>query len=257
LDAFGLLDEYEASLFTRSFHHASATVQDELVQVQADWCTDETFMADEEPQASLRNRTLESVARTIERETSKLAPLATIGRTRPATTTKPHRFTIGWTGQLWRAAAFALAGAVIVMSYFMAETRYNSDRIIDLVMGGHTDAQVKAMIGRDFTDFLNNPSCRRSYLAPVKDADSGVAAVYILEGTQEVFLLGVGIPQTSENSPYTLLARAADGTVHTLKSFVSNGTIVGLRLDKVPSAALAAATWEITNASGIVVLRTA
>ena len=30
LDAFGLLDDYEAALFTRSFHHAPVAVQDEI-----------------------------------------------------------------------------------------------------------------------------------------------------------------------------------------------------------------------------------
>ncbi len=30
LDVLGLLDEYEAAYYTRSFHHAPASVQDEI-----------------------------------------------------------------------------------------------------------------------------------------------------------------------------------------------------------------------------------
>ncbi len=40
LDALGLLDRYEAALYTRSFHHASAPVQDEIVRLQAEIASD-------------------------------------------------------------------------------------------------------------------------------------------------------------------------------------------------------------------------
>ncbi len=39
LDALGLLDEYEAALYTRSFHHAPAAVQDEIKDLQATFAT--------------------------------------------------------------------------------------------------------------------------------------------------------------------------------------------------------------------------
>ena len=62
LDALGLLDRYEAALYTRSFHYASAPVQDEIVRLQAEIVSDESLLPEEEPDDSLRERVLRKVA---------------------------------------------------------------------------------------------------------------------------------------------------------------------------------------------------
>ncbi len=80
LDALGLLDEYEAALYTRSFHHAPAAVQDEIKDLQAAYSADPTFLPDVEPASTGRVRVLGAVRRAIEQESLELAPLAMIGR---------------------------------------------------------------------------------------------------------------------------------------------------------------------------------
>ena len=67
LDALGLLDRYEAALYTRSFHHASAPVQDEIVRLQAEIASDESLLPLDKPEGSLRERVLRKVAEAIVR----------------------------------------------------------------------------------------------------------------------------------------------------------------------------------------------
>ena len=49
LDALGLLDEFEAAYYTRSFHDAPATVQDEIKRLQAELATDQRLLPGDEP----------------------------------------------------------------------------------------------------------------------------------------------------------------------------------------------------------------
>ena len=53
LDVLGLLDEYEAAYYTRSFHHAPATVQDEIKRIQAEVASDESLLPGEEPESTV------------------------------------------------------------------------------------------------------------------------------------------------------------------------------------------------------------
>src|SRR5687767_1421534 len=135
LDAFGLLDEYEAALYTRSLHHAPAAVQDEILQLQAQLVSDETFLNNTEiPDPKLRNRVLDAVAIAIEQETSSLEPLATIGRGRMAPIEVEPKPSVSHTGYYWRAASFVLLASIIVVLYFMSDLmdKYNQLAVIAL-----------------------------------------------------------------------------------------------------------------------------
>src|SRR5262249_43289867 len=82
LDSLGLLDDVESAIYTRSFLNAPATMQDEVVRLQAEVCGDLALLPSEEPDSRLRERVLEAVAQAVAREESRLAPLARIGRRR-------------------------------------------------------------------------------------------------------------------------------------------------------------------------------
>src|SRR5262245_38253520 len=82
LDAFGLLDEYETALFTRSFHHAPAAAQDEIIAMQADLVSDERLLPQRNTEQALGGRGLDAVALAIEQDSAHLDLLATIGRPR-------------------------------------------------------------------------------------------------------------------------------------------------------------------------------
>ena len=78
LDALGLLDAYEAALFTRSFHLAPRSVQDEIRALQAAVAEDETLLAAVSPPPGMRDRVLPNIHAAIAAEID-LAPLAVIG----------------------------------------------------------------------------------------------------------------------------------------------------------------------------------
>lgn len=79
LDAFGLLDDYEAALFNRSFHHAPASVQAEILAIQAELAENPAFLASDEPRPLLRQKVLLRVTEEIEEAAEQLKPLAHIG----------------------------------------------------------------------------------------------------------------------------------------------------------------------------------
>ncbi|MCP4007434.1 MAG: hypothetical protein GY725_24900 [bacterium] len=89
LDALGMLDDYESALFTRSFHHAPAAVQDEIKELQAKVASNPVLLPKIEPPARLRERVLMRVDRAIEEGGAELRPLATIGRRRPLPARRP------------------------------------------------------------------------------------------------------------------------------------------------------------------------
>ena len=66
LDALGLLDDIESTAYTRSFHHAPATVQDEVLRLQAEIASEHLLLPGEEPDPQLRERVLRAVADAIE-----------------------------------------------------------------------------------------------------------------------------------------------------------------------------------------------
>ena len=62
LDALGLLDDVESAMYTRSFHDAPATIQDEVLRLQGEIANDHLLLPGEEPDPELRERVLRAVA---------------------------------------------------------------------------------------------------------------------------------------------------------------------------------------------------
>ncbi|MEE8509104.1 MAG: hypothetical protein V3T07_08575 [Myxococcota bacterium] len=241
LDAHGLLDEYEAAHYTRSFHDAPAVVQDEILHLQADLAGDTMLVPDEEPRPSLRREVLDSVGEAV---VKKLAPLATIGQPRsPATET---RLNLTASTPLWRAAAFALAATLIILAYFSTDAYRHGNTIARLALNNNTAAQLEQLIGPTFKDFLFDQHTKRIVLTPFDSDAEFRAVVFINEATNEVFLVTAGLPR-SPGEDYTLQVQHADGNVEKIKTFASNGTIGGMRLQEISAAALASATWQITS----------
>lgn len=254
LDAFGLLDAFETDRYTRSFHDAPAAVQDEIIRIQAELASDVRLMTADEPPTSLRQRVLDAVAAAIERETSQLAPIATIGR-RGGRIDAHGRVTLAASGQFWRAAAFALAGMVIVIAYFFSQTNQSKQQVIDLAANRLTDSQIKAMIGTDFEFFVKNPNVVARVLRPYADDYPGQATVYINTKSNEALVVGFGIPELGEqgtpDEPYTLAVNHADGTTETLHTFRSNGLVSAILL-KIDSTKFLSSTWKISGPRGVV-----
>ncbi len=260
LDVFGLLDEYESNLYTRSFHHASAAVQDEIIELQAMIAQNPPLVGGEEPRPELRDAVLKAVVTTMDSESRKFAPIASIGR---------HRASLGGEGnqrhvhvrgaQYWRAATFVLAGALVAVAYFFADTVQRSQIVTEIALGTRTAEQAQSVLGHDFAYFVNNPDCDQYALMPGENTSlSAAGVVYVNKSTQQAFLFTVGLPMLDQGQEYNFRVQSDGGAWETLKSFAPRASIFGLRLDRISSTLLASTVrWEITSADGTVVLRSA
>ncbi len=255
LDALGLLDRYEAALYTRSFHYASAPVQDEIVRLQAEIVSDESLLPEEEPDGSLRERVLRKVAEAIEREASEFAPLATIGRRRRhGPGESDGRLAFGASGQFWRAAAFVMAGAVVVLAYFSTEANRSSNEMARLALMSDTE-QLAVVLGPMGRDFVVGDSQKIA----LRPANGGkfIGAVYVNDAINQAFVFFDGLKRTNSDD-YTLRVVLEDGTTKNLQAFRSSGIFSGFRVANLSASLLASiARWEITDLAGAVILTSA
>lgn len=251
LDAFALLDDYESALFTRSFHHAPAAVQDEIQEIQAAFASEAALLPDAEPTPDLRQQVLDAVAKAVESEAVGFSPLAMIGRTRPAEKETAGRIGLGSSAQIWRAAAFVLAGVVLVSAYFNVQLRSDNNQLIDYAFGLGSQKEIEKRIGTEVLAALGSPTTTHVALLPTASsmhAERGMFAMLgVPEGGDEAVLFLFNLPARSE---FTLTARDADDNVVFSVPFKSGGLYSGVRIDGFP-ASLAAnvnVKWEITGA---------
>lgn len=257
LHTYGLLDEFDAADYTRSLLNAPAPVQDDVRQLQAEIAGDLGLLPDEEPSPALRQRVLDGVAEAIEADTAQLAPLATIGRAR-GRAAYDDRASLGFSGQFWRAAAFALAGGLIVVAYFWADAYRWGNQIASAAITNATE-EVIQLVGPPVTDFLKDPNCGRIVLKPAGGKGPGWANVMLREDAKSAFVVFGGLPR-SEEGGFSLQVKLADGSTETLASFDSTGMTPGgahVRRINIAATILASATWQITSRSGQLVLTSA
>jgi hypothetical protein len=261
LDAFGMLDDYEAALFTRSFHHAPAPVQDEIKEIQASFAGDPALLPDVEPTAEQRGRVLAAVARAIESESVELAPLAMIGGSPRNRGTRATRQASVLSSPFWRAAAFILAAGNLVFAYFCVQLYQDQVQLAEAIIERDTIDGAKALIGGDFyEDFVGNPNCKVVVLSPIGGRPIS-ATVYLKpvttasgEAEYALFLKTEGLPETT---PFTLTARQGTEVELTHQFTTAVAAISGKRIDEVVAVVGLAATrmtWEITDATGTVLL---
>lgn len=255
LDALGLLDRYEAAIYTRSFHDAPVPVQDEITRLQAEVVADERLVPDEEPNPALRERVLKAVADAIAREEARLAPLATIGRRRAAETGAGRSpFAAGSTsGQFWRAASFVLAGAWLVMLYFFSQGFQSSNQLTRAVFNYDT-GQLQLLLGDRAKDFLLDDSGKITLTATDEESDVR-ACLYVDDTSNEILILHEGLPRADDGA-YVLQVLRKDGMMEQILAFGSNGAFNGVKAANLrPDLVASVALWQIADlASGTVLL---
>lgn len=252
LDLYGLLEDYESTLFTRSLHHAPAAVQKEILELQEDLATDVSLLTDEEPPPELRQRVLDSVAAAMENESTELAPLATIGGSGKLVREAVGRISSNGSRHFWRAATFALAGAVLVMAYFYAEAQRHSTDIVNLVT--HNELmQIEAILGPRMTSYLLDQSSKIA-MKPTNVNARGSGAVFFNETASSLCVM-----HRLPDEDYTLRVVFEDGTTQVVNGFKGNGEEnLGVTSAMDLTFALSAVTrWEIVNAAGAVLLTSA
>jgi hypothetical protein len=257
LDAFGLLDEYDAALYTRSFHHAPATVQDEVKRLQAELVTDPTLLTvAEEPPEELRARVLAFVAAAREREEAQLAPLATIGRARSdeAAYAGPRR-RFSSSALFWRAATFVLASAVIAMAYSWYNAVQTNVRLAEIALSRGVEDQLRELMGEDFAAFIKTGNSNKTiHTVPLRGDGGAHATLYINESDGVAFLLATSLPPSGPNLRYTLVVDVA-GQPQAVKAFASNGLVAGVRVSGLSRDMMTSTSWRIVDDANEIVLR--
>ena len=253
LDAFGLLDEYEAALYTRSFHHAPAAVQDEVKQRQASFAADPAFLPEVEPESELRRRVLGAVARAVESESGELAPLALIGRTHTGRGATLHRSSNGAASHFWRAAALVLAAGNIVFAYFGIQFHRDFVAMTTTLLQDHTQTAIETEIGGEFyPDYVNSPFCEEVLLTSPNGAKM-TAWVYVKEHQDRpghsLFVVARGMPHLKG---YRLEGRLGDAAPLVVEFLSGTSGIATARIDvgNVPSefyASFAQVSWKIVD----------
>lgn len=254
LHAYGLLDEFDSADYTRSLLNAQAPVQDDVRRLQAEIAGDLGLLPNEEPSPALRQRVLDRVAEAIEADTARLAPLATIGRARRRAASDGLT-SLGFSGQFWRAAAFALAGGLIVVAYFWAASSHWGNQVAKYAVSEDTEKLLE-LVGPPVTDFLKDRTATHIVLFPKGGRGPGWANVILREDGKSAFVIFGGLPR-SEESGFSLQVKLADGSTETLATFDSTGMAPGgahVRKIDVVATILASATWQITSRSGQTVL---
>ncbi len=252
LDAFGLLDEYEADSYTRCFQDAPVGVQEELIQLQAQLVSDDSLLPKEEPRPQLRQRVLEAVAQAIDEETSNLKPLAMIGKPRNSMTELIGQFPLSRSGQFWRAAAFALAGMVVVIAYFWSNAYHSSIEITKAALLEDMRGQLKEYIDPNFEDFVSNPYATVIPLMPVDTTAHASIGLWLNDRSDEALLVAIGLPDPAEE--YTLSVQSESGKT-VLGTLNQHGALAALRLSDINTNLLRNATIQITNSLGQVLYK--
>ena len=253
LDAFGLLDEYEAALYTRSFHHAPAAVQDEVKELQAAFAADLTFLPEVEPKDEIRHRVLGAVARAVESESGELAPLALIGRAHTRRGRTVHRSSNGSTSQFWRAAALVLAAGNIVFIAFGIQFHRDFVAMTTRLLQDHTQNAIETEIGGEFyPHYVNSPFCEEVPLTS-PDGAKMTAWVYVKEHQDEpgysLFVVARGLRSLSD---FRLEGKLGDNTPIVLDMRTGISGIGSARIDvgNVPGEVytdFAKVSWKIID----------
>ena len=231
-DALGVLDQVDAARFERAFSSAVPSVQAEVRALQDRLCAERALLADEQPPASLRLKTLARVAGAIEEHTAAVAPIATIGPARSVRKIGSERVGSEVAGDLdtasreslvreilersalerrptqhvWRAAALFLFAALVVALYFNAQQRQISNRLMDLVDRKLVDDAMH-QVARTTQGF----GFERAREVAVLDADgrpSKLIHAYLDESTNRICVVGFGL--SGSGAPVRVTAGSAE-----------------------------------------------
>lgn len=267
LDALGLLDEYEAALYTRSFHDAPAAVQNEIRELQAQIAAQLGELCDEEPSPELRDRVLQAVSKAIELDSP--APLASIGRGLndydPNYTSEARRrystrepVTAGrlaFSGQFWRAACFVLVGVVVVCVFGMVHVWRSHNELTMAAVSSNTHEQLEKQIGPTVKHYLQSRDTIRIVMtADDEDTCDCWANVMILEDSEHALLITEGLPELADGQTYQLRVRDENGKVTTIARVTAGTMLAGHRVIIEGGSLLANATWELTGPNGVMLI---
>jgi len=261
LDALGLLEEYDAALFTRSFHQAPESLQQEILDLQAGVVADASLLPSVEPSRALRGAVVSAVLRTAGTQV-QLAPLATITPATVQRTNVARESTGGGAlagGGMWRAASFLLIGALLVSIFFNLRFLERIDAISEIVLGVRNDQQFERLVGRDVWMIAGSAGTHRIPMLPANGAPTHCIGFVLIDESYSVpHMLVLGLPKHED---FTITIECSDGSVFSkvLHSSSFSGFARAMMIDipQLDTAQLASAKIEIRTIDGILMLASA
>lgn len=263
LDAFGLLPAADSVKFEQAFMTAPADVQAEIRRIQADLAADTTLLGTEEPTDTLRQRVLDAVGRSIESESERLAPLATIGdKALPIDHDQPAydapRSSGGMLASVWtwRMAALIMFGVVVTLAVFNASSQREASMLASTHTTLNTLDALEDQFGPQFTEFINNPNCRHYYLGSPRG--DGMIRVTVNELNGNAFVLGLDLDPQERTMQLRIVTQ--DGTMQPLAKLQPKEGFVGQAIEGVDMNLFAAATFdriELVGTDGTVLFSSA
>ena len=229
LEAYGLLEPIESDLFDRSFHNATAAIQDEIIQLQQEIATDASLLPTDDPAKALRQMVLDAVASAADTEAQRLAPLALIGARVSAA---KQKLRLSTPVTFWRTVAMILFGVVVMLAVMTVDSQRRTTRITEYALNVDTSETLATLAGAEFIKFIDNPYCHITRLEREEGDPSGYLRIAIHELTGEGYVIGIDLAKGEE---IILQGTTSDGTVIELARITADGSVVGREFNIDPA----------------------
>jgi len=246
LDSYGLLEPMESELFDRAFHDAPAALQDEIKRLQEDLAIDNSLLPADCPDATLKRRVLDAVAKAADEEASRLAPLALIGARAGATRRNQHLMGTS----IWRAVAMVLFGVTVVLAAFAINENERANNITKYALNADVERTMSDLVGSEFGEFIRNPSAPAVGLERVDGNTTGYIRVAINERTGNGYVFAIDLIEGEE---FIVQGLTNDGKIIELARFTVGSTPIVAQTFSVKVAIAGSLTYRAVDTTGMVV----
>ena len=246
LDAYGLLEPLETDLFNSAFLDAPVALQEEIQRIQEKLALDESLLPDDLPEATLRRRVLDAVAKAADDEANRLAPLALIGARAGAS--RYNQRPIGTSA--WRAVAMVLFGVSVVLAAFAINAVDRANDITKYALNADVEQTMSDLVGTEFGEFIRNPSAPAVGLERTNGDPTGYIRVAINERTGVGYIFAIDLKDGEE---VIVQGTAPDGEVIELARITAGNTPVVAQTFSVDVAIAGSLTYRAVNTTGEIV----
>jgi hypothetical protein len=246
LDSHGLLEPLESDLFNSAFLNAPVTLQEEIQKMQEELAVDTSLLPSDLPDANLRRRVLDAVAKAADEEADRLAPLALIGARAGAS--RHNQRSAGTSA--WRAVAMVLFGVSVVLAAFSISANNRADDITKYALNADVAQTMSDLVGTEFGEFIRNPSAPAVGLERTNGDPTGYVRVAINERTGAGYVLAIDLKDGEE---FIIQGTTPDGTIIELAHLVAGNTPVVAQTFSVDIAIAGTLTYRAIDTTGKVV----
>jgi hypothetical protein len=237
LDAHGLLEPLESDLFNSAFLDAPVSFQEEVQKITEKLALDTSLLPEDLPDATLRRRVLDAVAKAADDEASRLAPLALIGARAGAS--RHNQRSIGTSA--WRAVAMVLFGVSVVLAAFAINAVDRANDITKYALNADVEKTIGDLVGAEFGEFIRNPSAPAVGLERTNGDPTGYIRVAINERTGTGYIFAIDLKNGEE---VVIQGTTPDGEIIELARITAGSTPIVAQTFSVDVAIAGSLTYR-------------